>query len=68
MKYTTPMIYNFINKVFHALVIAALLGLLASCESVKPYQRAYLNDSNMAPGNEAYEAFESSVCLTGKAV
>ncbi len=34
---------------------------LASCSSVKPYQRAYLNDSNMKTGPMKAEGFEQSV-------
>lgn len=35
-------------------VAALSLGLfLASCQAVKPYQRAYLNDHEMQPGQKS---------------
>ncbi len=42
-----------------ALFITALVAL--SCESVKPYQRVYVNDSEMKPGQPGARAFEESV-------
>ncbi len=42
-----------------ALVIAALTTF--SCESVKPYQRVYLNDLEMRPGQPGARSFEESV-------
>ena len=41
---------------------ALLLGLaLGSCTSVKPYQRAYLNDAAMQPGKLPIEKFDENV-------
>ncbi|MEZ5023472.1 MAG: DUF4266 domain-containing protein [Chitinophagales bacterium] len=32
----------------------------SSCTTVKPYQRTYLNDSDMELSNKALESFESN--------
>ena len=42
-----------------AFVITALAIL--SCESVKPYQRTYLNDFEMKPGQPGARSFEENV-------
>ncbi len=47
-------------------LLAALLLLLtgtggSSCTTVKPYQRAYLNDAAMQPGKLPIEKFEENV-------
>ena len=34
---------------------------LASCSSIKPYQRSYLNDANMQSGISEVERFEQGV-------
>jgi hypothetical protein len=39
-------------------MMAVLILALHSCVSVKPYQRAYLNDENMQPGKRDIEKFE----------
>ena len=36
-----------------------LIGLNTSCQTVKPYQRAYLNDSNMQMGFGKTSGFEN---------
>lgn len=43
--------------------LAALLlgGMLSGCSTVKPYQRAYLNDAAMQPGKLPIEKFEENV-------
>jgi hypothetical protein len=46
--------------------IVVLMGLvtcfvLSGCESVKPYQRAYLNDYEMKPGQPGSRRFEEQV-------
>lgn len=38
---------------FSRLLIAVSILLLASCQSVKPYQRAYLNDHEMQAGQKS---------------
>lgn len=44
----------------HILMAAAVLVMtLHGCVSVKPYQRAYLNDENMQPGKPDIEKFEA---------
>ena len=49
------------NRLLKLLVFCGLCMALASCESVKPYQRAYLNDENMAPGSRPCEELEDNV-------
>lgn len=41
--------------------VAAVLTLLVSCEAVKPYQRAYVNDYEMKPGQLGSRGFEEQV-------
>jgi hypothetical protein len=43
------------------IVIGFLLIVSLSCESVKPYQRVYLNDYEMKPGQPGSRKFEESV-------
>ncbi|MDH4091900.1 MAG: DUF4266 domain-containing protein [Cyclobacteriaceae bacterium] len=43
------------------IVIGMILCSLASCESVKPYQRVYLNDYEMKPGQPGSRKFEENV-------
>lgn len=38
-----------------------LFAVSSACTSVKPYQRAYLNDSRMKAGSLKSETFEQSV-------
>ena len=45
--------------VFSCIVI--MLVSLSACESVKPYQRAYLNDHEMQPGQRGGQLFEENV-------
>jgi len=42
------------------LIIVTCL-ILAGCESVKPYQRAYVNDYEMKPGQSGSRGFEEQV-------
>jgi hypothetical protein len=43
-------------------VIAGIvLALLTRCESVRPYQRIYLNDHEMKPGQPETRRFEEQV-------
>ena len=41
--------------------IVVTLFTFARCESVKPYQRVYLNDSEMKMGQPGARAFEENV-------
>jgi hypothetical protein len=42
--------------------IAILIALVAtSCQAVKPYQRAFLNDENMQTGKQAIEKFSGNM-------
>ncbi|MCB0487755.1 MAG: DUF4266 domain-containing protein [Cyclobacteriaceae bacterium] len=45
-------------------ILFLLVGitLLTSCESVKPYQRVYLNDYEMKMGAPGSRGFEQYVC------
>jgi hypothetical protein len=38
-----------------------LLVVMQACVTVKPYQRAYLNDDNMQAGKRPIEKFEENV-------
>ena len=41
-------------------IIALFCMTVYSCTTVKPYQRAYLNDANMKPGQSGTEQFAES--------
>ena len=41
--------------------IACMLFLLAACQTVKPYQRAFLNDRAMQTGRGSIDKLSSSV-------
>jgi hypothetical protein len=41
--------------------VAVLCFSLASCSTVKPYQRAYLNDANMQQGKLSIEKFDENM-------
>jgi hypothetical protein len=43
------------------LFVLVVLGMQAGCQTVKPYQRAYLNDPEMQLGLKAGQRFESYV-------
>ncbi len=42
-------------------VVGIILCFLVACESVKPYQRVYLNDYEMKPGQPGSRQFEENV-------
>jgi hypothetical protein len=42
-------------------LILASMGATNGCTTVKPYQKAYLNDFNMQLGKTAIEKFDESV-------
>lgn len=42
------------------LVVVMLITLTAECQSVRPYQRVYLNDHEMQPGQHGGQVFEES--------
>ena len=46
------------RKLLPALLIFCLVSLASSCQTVKPYQRAYLNDSAMKMGFGKAAGFE----------
>ncbi len=48
------------NLKMKSLSVAVLLlgGILTSCSSVKPYQKTYLNDDDMALSSRSSEQFE----------
>lgn len=46
------------KKLIHMGVTLFVVVILASCESVKPYQRAYLNDREMTPGMGSTRKFQ----------
>ncbi|HEY5915927.1 MAG TPA: DUF4266 domain-containing protein [Chryseolinea sp.] len=48
---------------FKILIAAAIVTCwcLTGCESVKPYQRVYLNDYEMKPGQPGSRRFEEQV-------
>jgi hypothetical protein len=50
------------KKLSHNIFIFILLGVvITSCESVKPYQRVYLNDREMRMGQRGARGFETNV-------
>lgn len=42
-------------------VLAGAIFIFAQCEAVKPYQRVYLNDSEMKMGQPGARAFEENM-------
>lgn len=48
------------NKVLTGITFLLLRGLISSCQSVKPYQRRYLNDSSMQFGQKSVASFENN--------
>jgi hypothetical protein len=50
------------KKLWYSIVISAtLITLFTSCESVKPYQRVYLNDREMKMGQRGARALDSNI-------
>jgi len=47
-------------KFKYSLAFLSILFFLASCKSVKPYQRKYLNDSTMQMSRKSVASFEKS--------
>jgi uncharacterized membrane protein len=45
----------------YLLLMVLPVALLCSCRTVKPYQRAYLNDANMDLGRTGLDKFDESV-------
>lgn len=52
------MIPTSVNRIILVLAIALIL---TSCQAVKPYQRAYLNDRDMIFGSSASENMEQKL-------
>ena len=48
------------NKRFYICLLFGIL-ILTGCQSVKPYQRVYLNDPEMQLGNNSGKKFEGYV-------
>lgn len=49
------------KKKIVTIAFIAACCLLVSCESVRPYQRVYLNDYEMKPGQSGSRMFEEQV-------
>lgn len=48
------------NKMMIGIGLLILVGMISSCQSVKPYQRKYLNDSAMQMGKISVASFETN--------
>ncbi len=48
------------NKIFRGIGLLIIGGIISSCQSVKPYQRKYLNDAAMQMGKKSVASFENS--------
>jgi hypothetical protein len=46
---------------YSAIILLTLLVMITACESVKPYQRAYVNDREMKMGQRGARTFDSNV-------
>ena len=46
------------NNILNRIGLLILAGMISSCQSVKPYQRKYLNDSAMRMGKVSVASFE----------
>lgn len=56
------MMIKIVNHTYILTVAVLLISLcFSSCTAVQPYQRAFLNDSNMEPGSLNSEGFEETV-------
>jgi len=51
------------KKIFIGLTLTLLLSAITSCVSVKPYEKTYLNDSEMALSNRLVEKTEANFLL-----
>ena len=60
-EYLQPMTLSYRNKLVALFMFLLLILMLGGCESVKPYQRAYLNDENMKPGAAPCETLDQNV-------
>jgi hypothetical protein len=49
---------NFLKTTYLLIPVSIVLLFTASCQSIKPYQRAYLNDRDMQFKNAAAENME----------
>jgi hypothetical protein len=47
-------------QTYKSLLVIAVLVLMMSCQAVKPYQRAYLNDYEMQPGQPGARSVEEN--------
>jgi len=48
------------NKILKGIAFLIIIGFISSCQSVKPYQRKYLNDSSMKMGKISVASFETN--------
>jgi hypothetical protein len=48
------------SKLLFILLLSVVASLLASCQAVKPYQRVYLNDHEMAQGQPGARSVEEN--------
>ncbi|PKP02098.1 MAG: hypothetical protein CVU11_12980 [Bacteroidetes bacterium HGW-Bacteroidetes-6] len=49
-----------IKRIF-SLLVAAIIVFLASCNSVKPYQKAHLNQEDMKLSTRKVETYDNSI-------
>ena len=48
------------NSMIKGIGLLIIAGFISSCQSVKPYQRKYLNDSAMQMGKISVASFETN--------
>lgn len=48
-------------SILKGVFIIGIICILSSCISVKPYQKAYLNDENMSLSPRKLESFENGI-------
>ena len=54
-------LFRLLKKRTIILFLVAVLALCTSCQTVKPYQRVYLNDDNMQAGKQPVKTFGGHV-------
>ena len=48
------------NSIIRGIGLLIIVGIISSCQSVKPYQRKFLNDSAMQMGKISVASFETN--------
>ena len=48
-------------SVYYLVIIITIVFAVTGCETVKPYQRAYLNDESMQTGKQPIKRFSSNM-------